>query len=134
MPLFNLLLIVLAGYVIYRILSRATILHRLTEYLRSKIRKSDIVQPVSFEELMIATGGYGVASVLATKKSGVVGETLRTSGLREKDITVLSLERGTEMISNPPADTLIVAGDGLVCFGKTDIMRKAFGSEAPPAE
>lgn len=129
MPWINLLFIVLAGYVIYRIFSRATTLHRLTEYLRGKVKKSDLVQPVSFEQLMVATAGYGVASVTATEKNAVVGKMLKKSGLREKDITVLAFERQGKMIPNPPADTRIATGDRLVCFGKMDVIRQEFAAE-----
>lgn len=128
-PWINLTVVVCVGYLIYRILSRAHILHKFTEYLRSRIRKSDIIQPVSFEQLMVATGGYGVASVLASEQSSVVGKTLRASGLREEDITVLAVERSGGTISNPPADTPIMVGDRLVCFGKTDVVRRVFALE-----
>uniref|UniRef100_UPI0038CD3F72 cation:proton antiporter regulatory subunit n=1 Tax=Nocardioides allogilvus TaxID=2072017 RepID=UPI0038CD3F72 len=53
----------------------------------------------------------------------IVGLTLGESGLREKDISVLTLHRGTAVIPNPRADTVLESDDRLLCFGKLEEMR-----------
>jgi ribosomal protein S6--L-glutamate ligase len=67
--------------------------------------------------------GYGVAELTVPEGSQYVGMTIRDSGLREKDINVLTLIRGTTRIPNPKASRELEAGDRLVCFGKYETMR-----------
>ncbi|MBN2302673.1 MAG: TrkA C-terminal domain-containing protein [Lentisphaerae bacterium] len=122
----NLLTVIIVGYIIYLVLSRVTILQRITEYMRRRIMKTDIVQRVTFEQLTTSTGGYGVANVAVTESTIVAGKTLRNSSLREHDISVLAIERQGEMISNPRADTRIMPNDRLICYGKMDTIRKEF--------
>jgi ribosomal protein S6--L-glutamate ligase len=50
-------------------------------------------------------------------------ETLATSGLKERDINVLSLHRGGKVIPNPKATRELERGDKLLCFGKQATMR-----------
>ncbi|WP_397219948.1 cation:proton antiporter regulatory subunit [Nocardioides sp. AE5] len=53
----------------------------------------------------------------------LVGKTLSESGLRERDITVLTLHRGTTVIPNPFGKHVLEADDRLLCFGKLEEMR-----------
>jgi ribosomal protein S6--L-glutamate ligase len=57
-----------------------------------------------------------------------VGKTLGESGLLERDITVLTLNRGISVIPNPRSRQMLQAGDRLLCFGKTDEMRSMIPS------
>jgi ribosomal protein S6--L-glutamate ligase len=74
------------------------------------------------QRLSVSTG-YGVAELLVYGNADLVGTTLGDSGLRERDITVLTLHRGTTVIPNPKKGTVLEAGDRLLCFGKLDEMR-----------
>jgi ribosomal protein S6--L-glutamate ligase len=74
------------------------------------------------QRLSVSTG-YGVAELLVLAGADLVGTTLGDSGLRERDITVLTLHRGTSVIPNPRKGTVLEAGDKLLCFGKLDEMR-----------
>lgn len=127
-PLANLLVIAGAIFLSWRFFTRSPKAKAFTDYLRSRIKQSGIVEPVSVEELMVSSGGYGVVRADIRPESPLIGHTLADSGLREKDITVLVVRRGTEPIANPPADIEVRSGDGLLCFGKLDEMRKEFGS------
>jgi ribosomal protein S6--L-glutamate ligase len=53
----------------------------------------------------------------------MVGSTIGDSGLRERDITVLTLHRGTHVIPNPRAGTPLEAEDRLLCCGNLEEMR-----------
>jgi ribosomal protein S6--L-glutamate ligase len=55
--------------------------------------------------------------------SDFIGKTIQESGLREKDIMVLTLYRGTSVIPNPRSQRRFEAGDRLLCFGKLELMR-----------
>jgi len=53
----------------------------------------------------------------------MIGKSIAESGLREQDISVLTLSRGTRVIPNPRNDRVLEADDRLLCFGKLDSMR-----------
>jgi ribosomal protein S6--L-glutamate ligase len=74
------------------------------------------------QRLSVSTG-YGVAELQVFANSEWVGHPLSESGLGDRDITVLTLHRGTTVIPNPKKGTVLEAGDRLLCFGKLDEMR-----------
>ncbi|MCB0993535.1 MAG: RimK family alpha-L-glutamate ligase [Acidimicrobiales bacterium] len=87
-----------------------------------------VADQVAFPELDIrqrltVSTGYGVTEVLVREGADLVGRTLDESGLRERDITVLTLARGSKVIPNPRGSRVLEAEDRLLCFGKLDAMR-----------
>ena len=124
MPWINLTIIVSSIYIIYRIFTNSRFARKLTNVLRKRMVKRKIIRPVSFEELAIATGGYGVSKVAVGTGSSVLDKTLSNTQLRKHGINVLAIVRGNETMPNPLADTKIIAGDELVCFGKLENIRK----------
>jgi len=60
---------------------------------------------------------------MVTSKSPVLDKTLAKSDLRSQDITVLAIVRDDETIPNPRANTKILEGDELICFGKIKNIR-----------
>jgi hypothetical protein len=123
MPWINLVVIVVAIWVIYKVFTDTKLALRLTNVLRARIIKRDIIKSVSFEELAIATGGYGVSKVAVDAGSTALEKTLSESQLRKSDITVLAIIRADATIPNPSAKTKILLGDELVCFGKLENIR-----------
>jgi ribosomal protein S6--L-glutamate ligase len=87
-----------------------------------------VMAQVHFPELDIrqrltVTRGYGVAELSVPEGSKFVGKTIAESGLRESDVVVLTLHRGTSVIPNPRASRELLGGDRLLCFGRLDSMR-----------
>ncbi len=83
---------------------------------------------VAFPELDVrqrlsVSAAYGVAEVLVREGSAMVGTTITNSGLRERDIQVLTITRGTRVIPNPGPSRELEAEDRLLCFGKLEEMR-----------
>ncbi|WP_346010503.1 TrkA C-terminal domain-containing protein [Nocardioides sp. WS12] len=74
------------------------------------------------ERLSVSTG-YGVAEIVVHGDADLVGKTLGESGLRELDVTVLTLHRGTTVIPNPFNRHVLEPDDRLLCFGKLEEMR-----------
>lgn len=74
------------------------------------------------ERLSVSTG-YGVAELVVHGDAELVGRTLGDSGLRERDITVLTLHRGSVVIPNPFSTHVLEAEDRLLCWGKLEEMR-----------
>jgi ribosomal protein S6--L-glutamate ligase len=83
---------------------------------------------VAFPELdvrqrLTVSSGYGVAELLVRDGSGLVGKTIAASGLRERDLQVLTVTRGTKVIPNPKGSRELEAEDRLLCFGQLEAMR-----------
>ncbi len=74
------------------------------------------------QRLSVSTG-YGVAELFVHAGAELVGQTIAESGLGERDITVLTLNRGTRVIPNPRASHRLEAEDRLLCFGRLEEMR-----------
>jgi hypothetical protein len=119
----NLAIIIAVVYGIYKVFTYKKFVRKMTTFLRKKIIKKEIFQRVSFEELLLATGGYGISRIAVSSGSPVLNKTLAKSGLREQDIMVLATVRGAETIPNPPANLKILLGDELICFGKLENIR-----------
>jgi ribosomal protein S6--L-glutamate ligase len=78
---------------------------------------------VDVRQRLTVSSGYGVAELHVPEGSAFEGKTLAASGLRELDINILTLNRGTAVIPNPRASRVLEAGDRLLCFGKLELMR-----------
>jgi ribosomal protein S6--L-glutamate ligase len=74
------------------------------------------------QRLTVSTG-YGVAELVVHEGAELVGTTIADSGLRERDITVLTLNRGTTVVPNPKLSRVLEANDRLLCFGRLEEMR-----------
>ncbi len=118
LPLVNLAIIGVGLYVLYRILTNSKIARILTTYLRRKVIKTEKFKRVSFEELVVATGGYGVSKVQVTEGNPVANKKIIDADLRRRDITVLAIIRGNKTFANPRAESKMIPGDELICFGR----------------
>ncbi|MDH3392199.1 MAG: RimK family alpha-L-glutamate ligase [Desulfobulbaceae bacterium] len=78
---------------------------------------------IDLRQRLTVSRGYGVAEIYIPDGSEYIGKTIQESGLREKDIIVLTLYRGTTVIPNPRPQRQLEVGDRLLCFGKLDLMR-----------
>ncbi|MDD5408687.1 MAG: TrkA C-terminal domain-containing protein [Candidatus Omnitrophica bacterium] len=123
-PWINLVIIILGVYAIYRIVINSRLAVKLTDILRAHIIKNEIIKAVSFEELVVATGGYGVSRIEVCKDSPILNKSLREADLPRFNILLLAVERAGEVTPNPPIETKIILGDSLVCFGKLGDIRK----------
>ena len=87
-----------------------------------------IDRQVAFPELdvrqrLTVSTGYGVAELHVRPGSDLVGKSIAQSGLKEQDITVLTLNRGAQVIPNPHSDRVLEVEDRLLCFGRLEAMR-----------
>jgi ribosomal protein S6--L-glutamate ligase len=74
------------------------------------------------QRLSVSTG-YGVAEIMVREAGDFVGKTIGESGLRDRDITILTLHRDTDVIPNPKDSRRLEANDRLLCFGNLEEMR-----------
>jgi ribosomal protein S6--L-glutamate ligase len=87
-----------------------------------------VANQVGFPELdvrqrLTVSTGYGVAELHVRPGADLVGKTIAESGLRDLDITILTLNRGTTVIPNPRVNRVLEPDDRLLCFGRLEAMR-----------
>ncbi len=78
---------------------------------------------IDVRQRLTVSRGYGVAEIHVPEGASFVGQTIRDSSLREHDVNVLTLYRGTSVIPNPKSERVLEAGDRLLCFGKLESMK-----------
>jgi hypothetical protein len=122
-PSLNLVIIIAAIFILYRIASNRNFAQNLTNKIRKTLGKKLHFERVQIEELLQQPDGYGVATIIIEKKSKLTGSTLTKAGFRNKDVLILSIERGEEIIHIPDAKTRILSGDRLICYGKLDNLK-----------
>jgi ribosomal protein S6--L-glutamate ligase len=72
----------------------------------------DVKQRLTLEK------GYGIAEFTIERDSELLGQTIAGSGLRHRDVQVLSVERAGTTVPNPKGNMDLLLGDTLLCFGK----------------
>jgi len=76
--------------------------------------------------------GYGVAELVVGPQAGLVGKSIQDSGLRDRDVVVLSLTRADKIIPNPRGSRELEAGDRLLCYGKMSNLRELLPPRTRP--
>ncbi len=74
--------------------------------------------------------GYAVAEFSIGPSSELAHKTLRETELRERDVLVLRIQRGSVIIPNPRGSQEILPADLLLCYGKMLTLRTLI----PPTE
>lgn len=91
----------------------------IIDYISAQVNFPEI----DLRQRLTVSSGYGVAEIHIPEGSDYIGKTIHESGLREKDIVVLTLHRNAKVIPNPRSQRELQAGDRLLCFGKLELMR-----------
>ena len=91
----------------------------ITDYIAGRVDFPEI----DLRQRLTVSKGYGVADIVIPEGSQFVGKSIEQSGLRDREIAILNLHRGTSVISNPKSSRLLEAGDRLLCYGKLEEMR-----------
>lgn len=87
-----------------------------------------IANQVAFPELdvrqrLTVSANYGVAELALHEGAELLANGATVGVLREMDITVLTLNRDTNVIPHPRDSQLLEVDDRLLCFGRLDAMR-----------
>jgi ribosomal protein S6--L-glutamate ligase len=85
----------------------------IIKHLEDQVRFEDF----DIRQRLTLARGYQVAELPVGPDSEFVGKSVKDTGLRDKDIVILSIQRGSVIIPNPRNDRSIMAGDLLVCYG-----------------
>ena len=91
----------------------------IIEYIAARVDFPEI----DVRQRLTVSSGYGVSEIHIPESSGFDGMTIAETKLRDNDVNVLTLYRGTTEIPNPRAERKLEANDRLLCFGKLNAMR-----------
>ncbi|WP_164101213.1 30S ribosomal protein S6--L-glutamate ligase [Candidatus Laterigemmans baculatus] len=101
----------------------------IVDYIAAHVDFPDL----DVRQRLTVSRGYGVTELHIPDGSELIGRTIAQSGLHERDINVLTLQRGTSVIPNPKGSRVLEAGDRLLCFGKLEQMREMIPAKARKA-
>ena len=89
------------------------------DYVEEHVR----IPEIDLRQRLTLSRGYTVSELQIGEHSELAGQTIAGSGLRDKDILVLTLHREGKVISNPRGARELQIGDRLLCFGKLEVMK-----------
>lgn len=95
------------------------------------IEEQVLFPDVDVRQRMTIKSGYGVAEFAIAPESPLANTTIAKTGLRDKEVLVLSVTRGATIFPAPHGDQDVLAGDTLLCFGKLLTLRSLVPTEKP---
>ena len=123
---FNLLILFVGIYVIYKIATHSKFIRRWENIIENKLMKSPAFEEGITEDLLHFIEGYGLIRVIITENSPFVGSSLSECKLPEKDLLVLGIERYKNWIPIPKAKETIIEGDRIVVYGPLKVIKTIF--------
>lgn len=88
--------------------------------LKNKIKKINSNNRI--DQLLNLSPEFSIYELIVDTDSFICRKTLRELHLKEHFVQVLKIDRGSEMIDFPLADTQILAGDRMIVYGKIEAL------------
>jgi ribosomal protein S6--L-glutamate ligase len=82
------------------------------------IEEEVLFPEIDIRQRLTLQSGYGVMEVPVDERSDLCNKSVAETGLRSRDVLVLTIRRGSISIPNPRGSRPILAGDTLLLFGK----------------
>ena len=95
------------------------------------IEEEVLFPEIDIRQRLTLQSGYGVLEFPVDDRSELCGKKINETGLRDRDIVVLTIHRGSISIPNPKGSREILAGDSLLCFGKTMMLKSLAPRDKP---
>jgi ribosomal protein S6--L-glutamate ligase len=83
------------------------------------IEEEVLFPEVDIRQRLTLQSGYSVLEVPVDEESALAHKSIRDTGLRDSDVVVMTIQRGSISIPNPKGTREVLPGDTLLCFGKT---------------
>ena len=110
---------------IFRFFSKSKLWENVSMRIRERIRKANLINNVTFEDMAIGEKGFGIIRIAVNEKDDFSGKTIAESGFKKvTSAQILTIERGLEVIPNPKPVEMILPGDVLYCFGDRKLLKK----------
>ena len=78
---------------------------------------------VDIRQRLTLRSGYGVAEIPVNDQSELANKLIKNTGLKEREVLVLSVLRETLTIPTPKGEDRILVNDILVCYGKLSTLK-----------
>ncbi|GAB5540776.1 MAG: 30S ribosomal protein S6--L-glutamate ligase [Sandaracinaceae bacterium] len=99
---------------------------RIVEHIEDQF----LLPEIDIKQRLTLDKGYGVAEFDLHASSELAGKSLRELALGDRDVTVLSVQRGSVVIPNPRGDQKLLRGDHVVCYGKLLALKQLIPRDA----
>ena len=86
--------------------------------LRNRIKKANSTTRI--DQILNLSSEFGIYELVVDIDSFICRKTLRELHLKEHFIQILKIDRGSEIMDFPSADTQILAGDRMIVYGKIE--------------
>lgn len=100
-------------------------LNRIERYIEKQLIKQmdDNTRRRTIEEVLKLNDEFGVAEFIVEDTSGLIGVALEDSGLKQRLIQVLNVDRGSHIVHFPDSKFIFQQGDKLIVYGQVDNIR-----------
>jgi hypothetical protein len=110
------------------------VMGRISGVVERWLRRRTDIDVVDVVEILQQQEGYGIASLRVGPDCALANKGIAASGLRAKDVLVLSIERSGIVIPLPAAERIILLGDSLICYGQIRSIRQFSRGRSGDAE
>jgi ribosomal protein S6--L-glutamate ligase len=110
--------------------SKIDVASSIIEYLEQQV----LFPEIDLRQRLTLKSGYGVAEIAVAPESILANQTVAGTKLRDLDVLILSIMRGSVTIPNPNHNREILPGDTLLCFGKTTTLKGLIPQARPPEQ
>jgi len=104
---------------------------RLTAEIEKRLRQTTNLRVANFEEVLLLAEGYGVVEVYVSEDSEIAHKSIGELRLRARGMAVLAVDRAGQIIPAPDAETMLLPGDRLICYGKVKSIEDIVYEKAP---
>jgi TrkA-C domain len=112
-------LILLGGlFVLWLLMRSAWVDRRLSRLIRRLLDRWSDLEARDYASLLDLGGEYAVMELAVRESDWIAEHSLAELRLRDEGVVVLGIQRAGEYLGAPAADTVIVAGDTLVVYGR----------------
>jgi MFS family permease len=102
------------------------VLDKLATVIVNWLKRTPYFRPeLSNTEIIYQAGDHSLARLTIGKAAPEVGSKISDTSLAKHDITILAIERGERTLPFPEAKEIVLAGDHLLCYGRTDEISEA---------
>lgn len=120
----DILLLVLGIYIIYKLLTIKGITRKWEDFIRRKIRGTEILEEAETEDLLHFMEGYGVLRLFVKADSNLIGNSISELNFTKENLLVLGIERKNKWIPVPASDETIGENDKLVLYGPLKYLKQ----------
>ena len=94
------------------------LIDKLTTAILRLMGRERVISPHIAQKILYQAGDFALVRLAIGKEAHVLGLTIKDAGFQQQAITILAIERNSDVLSQPKAEEKLLAGDHLLCYGK----------------